>query len=94
VRNDDGSVSTARVSDVDAARIVRHDEHAEDPTAAFALSRLTRSDHEPTPMGVFRSVEAPEYSRLADEQIASVQASKGPGSLEKLFRSNGSWTVN
>ncbi len=94
LRNPDGSVRTARVTPDDEYLIVRHDERVEDPTLAFALSRLTRSDHEPTPMGVFRDVSAPEYGELVSEQIAQAEMAKGPGDLNAMFRSNGSWTVS
>jgi 2-oxoglutarate ferredoxin oxidoreductase subunit beta len=93
VRQADGSVGTARRSDVADSQVIIHDEHVEDPTLAFALSRLTRSDHEPTPMGVFRDVSAPEYGDLVSAQIARQQSSKGVGDLRQLFRSNGSWQV-
>jgi 2-oxoglutarate ferredoxin oxidoreductase subunit beta len=93
VRNDDGSVSTALIGADNEQRLVVHDEHVESPTHAFALSRLTRSDHEPTPMGVFRDVDAAEYGDLVSGQIAQAQIDKGQGDLHALFRSNGSWTV-
>jgi 2-oxoglutarate ferredoxin oxidoreductase subunit beta len=67
--------------------------HTQDATSAFALSRLTHSDHEPTPMGIFRDVERDEYGAAVSAQIARVQQSKGQGDLAKLLRSNGSWTV-
>jgi 2-oxoglutarate ferredoxin oxidoreductase subunit beta len=94
LRNPDGSVRTGRVTPDDEYLVVRHDENVEDPTLAFALSRLTRSDHEPTPMGVFRDVVAPEYGDLVSEQIAQAEMAKGPGDLNAMFRSNGSWTVS
>jgi 2-oxoglutarate ferredoxin oxidoreductase subunit beta len=93
IRNHDGSVSTALVGAENEASLVVHDEHADSPAYAFAISRLTRSDHEPTPMGVFRDVDAPEYSDLVSGQIAQAQIDKGQGDLHALFRSNGSWTV-
>jgi len=93
VRNNDGSVATALINADNEHLVLTHDEHVSDPTLAFALSRLTRSDHEPTPMGVFRDVEAPEYGDLVGAQIAQAQVEKGTGDLAKMFRSNGSWTV-
>ena len=71
-----------------------HDESAPDPSGAFALSRLTRSDHEPTPVGVFRNVQRPEYGDLLNGQIIDSQERDGLGDLAALFRGNGSWTVS
>ena len=92
-RRSDGSVFTDRITDGNRDDVVIHDAHTVDATSAFALSRLTHSDHEPTPMGVFRDVERDEYGAAVSAQIARVQQSKGPGDLAKLLRSNGSWTV-
>jgi 2-oxoglutarate ferredoxin oxidoreductase subunit beta len=94
LRNLDGSVRTGLVTPDTEHLVVQHNENLEDPTLAFALSRLSRSDREPTPMGVFRSVIAPEYGDQVSEQIAQAEMAKGPGDLDALFRSNGSWTVN
>ena len=93
VRNPDGSLRTALITPENEYLVVQHDETVDDPTLAFALSRLTRSDHEPTPMGVFRSVVEPEFGGLVSSQIVQAQADKGVGDLAKMFRSGGSWTV-
>jgi 2-oxoglutarate/2-oxoacid ferredoxin oxidoreductase subunit beta len=92
-RGADGSLSTALVDATNEDLIVRHDEGVADPSLAFALSRLTRSTHEPTPMGVFRAVAAPEYGDQVSAQIVQSQNDKGLGDLRALYRSNGSWTV-
>ena len=64
------------VVDGEAPDAVLHDAHAEDPTQAFALSRLAS----PTPIGVFRSVERPTYGDLMADQLATAQraASRTP----------------
>jgi 2-oxoglutarate ferredoxin oxidoreductase subunit beta len=94
IHNADGSVKAVTVTARNEAQIIRHDEHVQDPTLAFALSRLTFSDHQPTPMGVFRDVPALEYGDQVDGQITNAQNEKGQGSLAELFRSNGFWKVN
>ena len=94
IRNGDGSVETVAVTKDNESQIIRHNEHAQDPTLAFALSRLTRSDHEPTPMGVFRDVDVLEYGDQVSSQIAHVQDKRGRGDLDELFRSKGSWNVS
>ena len=93
-RNSDGSMRTEVVTPENESLLVIHNESSDEPTLAFALARLTFSDHEPTPMGVFRAVNAPEYSDLVNSQVAHEQDAKGRGDLAQLFRSNGSWTVS
>ncbi|CAB4872596.1 unannotated protein [freshwater metagenome] len=92
-RNADGSVFTDRISDSNRSAIITHDENVEDPAAAFAIARLTHSNREPTPMGVFRDVNRTEFGAATTAQIASAQALKGTGDLASLLRSNGSWTI-
>ena len=58
------------------------------------LSRLATGPHEPTPIGVFRAVDRPEYSEGATRQIASAQETSGPGNLEALLTSGATWTVD
>ncbi len=93
-RTPQGAFVTDRVTSENESHLVVHDEHVSDPSLAFSLSRLTISDHEPTPMGVFRDVDAPEYGASVSEQIVQQQTAKGLGDLASLFRSNGSWTVS
>ena len=92
-RNADGSVFTDRISDSNRSAIITHDENVEDPASAFAIARLTHSNQEPTPMGVFRDVHRTEFGAATTAQIASAQALKGTGDLASLLRSNGSWTI-
>jgi 2-oxoglutarate ferredoxin oxidoreductase subunit beta len=92
-RNADGSVFTGRISDSNRSAIITHDENVEDPASAFAIARLTHSNQEPTPMGVFRDVNRTEFGAATTAQIASAQALKGTGDLASLLRSNGSWTI-
>lgn len=94
VHSGDGSVTTVAVTKQNEDEIIRHNEHLQDPALAFALSRLTLSDHQPTPMGVFRDVSALEYGDQVSDQIAQAQSTKGHGDLRALLRSNGSWKVN
>ena len=93
LRAADGSVHTALVDASNEHLVLTHDESVSDPSLAFALSRLSRSTHEPTPMGVFRAVVAPDYGDEVSAQIARAQVEKGMGDLRALYRSNGSWTV-
>ena len=73
-----------------------HDAHADDPTTAFALSRLTDAGilHQ-SPIGVFRQVERPTYDDQARDQI--VTAATGQDDQRKalagLINGGDTWTV-
>ena len=70
-----------------------HDAHQEQPSLAFALSRLTQ-DAGATPIGIFRDVEAPVYDDLMAEQLEASLSQRGEGELEALLRSGETWVVN
>ncbi|MGO9558037.1 MAG: 2-oxoacid:ferredoxin oxidoreductase subunit beta [Acidimicrobiales bacterium] len=91
--NEQGRLSLVEVADVGEQALLVHDEARPDPDLAFALSRLAGGPHEPTPMGVFRAVERPDYGSQVDSQLLEAQARKGPGDLEALLRSGNTWTV-
>jgi 2-oxoglutarate ferredoxin oxidoreductase subunit beta len=91
-----GGVSVANVADVDEAAILVHDAHADDPTTAFALSRLTDAGIlQRAPIGVFRSVERPTYDDQAREQIRTArQGSPQPReALAGLLSGGDTWEV-
>jgi 2-oxoglutarate ferredoxin oxidoreductase subunit beta len=88
-----GRARVVAVDEVGEGALAVHDERAEDPSLAFALSRLASGPHEPTPIGVFRAVERPTYGELLDGQIAAAIAKEGPGDLAALLRSGPTWQV-
>jgi 2-oxoglutarate ferredoxin oxidoreductase subunit beta len=90
----DGSLRIVAVADVGEDALLVHDEARDDPGLAFQLSRLARGPHEPTPVGVFRAVQRPDYGGLVNEQLASVRGRKGPGDLAALLRSGTTWDVS
>ena len=94
VVDDRGRLRVAGVADVDEDSVLVHDERREDPSTAFALSRLADGPHQPTPIGVFRAVERPEYAEAASQQIAAAQERSGPGELDALLRSSATWDVS
>ena len=59
----DGGVEIVDVKTVGEDALLRHDESAEDPSLAFALSRLSHTPVGPTPIGIFRAVERPSTTR-------------------------------
>ena len=97
VRGASGGVSVAAVADVGIENVLVHDAHAEDPTTAFALSRLTGAGHlERAPVGTFRQVERPTYDDLAREQVATAVASETATREERLgalLHAGDTWTV-
>jgi 2-oxoglutarate ferredoxin oxidoreductase subunit beta len=94
VMNDHGQLELVEVADVGEHALLVHDESREDPGLAFALSRLAHGPHEPTPMGVFRAVERPDYGSMVDAQLLDAQARKGPGDLQTLLASGTTWTID
>ncbi|WCO69124.1 2-oxoacid:ferredoxin oxidoreductase subunit beta [Iamia majanohamensis] len=80
------------VAEVGEEAILVHDETRPDPGLAFLLSRLASGPHEPTPIGVFRAVEEPDYGAETDRQLAAAQAGT-TADLETLLRSRPTWEV-
>jgi 2-oxoglutarate ferredoxin oxidoreductase subunit beta len=89
----DGSVEVAAVADVGEDALLVHDEHRDNPGLAFQLSRLASGPNQPTPIGVFRDVERPEYGEAMARQIDQATERRGRGDLAALLRSGSSWTV-
>ncbi|HEX2174357.1 MAG TPA: 2-oxoacid:ferredoxin oxidoreductase subunit beta [Nocardioidaceae bacterium] len=72
-----------------------HDAHADDPSAAFGLSRLTPGGHlDRAPVGIFRQVQRPTYDDLAREQVSTAQQTAGEGDLTALLNSGDTWHVD
>ena len=69
-----------------------HDEKADEPSLAFLLARMRHPEF-PEPMGVFRDVERPVYDESLEQQIQDAVQSKGEGTLDELFNSGDTWTV-
>ena len=90
----DGRLRIVEVAEVGADALLVHDAQRDDPSLAFALARLSSDDQSPTPFGVFRQVERPEYASAVSTQVAAAVENRGPGDLASLIRSNGTWTVD
>ncbi|SDS61453.1 2-oxoglutarate ferredoxin oxidoreductase subunit beta [Nocardioides scoriae] len=96
VRAATGGVEVVETADVDAADLIVHDAHLDDPTTAFAISRLTDAGvlHQ-SPIGVFRQVERATYDDQARAQIrtaASAQTDQ-KAALASLISGSDTWTV-
>ena len=90
---EDGTAHVVDVADVSEDRLVVHDEHRDDPSLAFALSRLASGPTMPTPIGVFRQVQRPDYGSLVNQQLVAAAERRGPGDLAALLASGSTWTV-
>ena len=82
---------------VDEAALLVHDAHTDDPSTAFAISRLTEMGYlDQTPIGIFRQVARPTYDDQVRAQIGSArQAAPGDDSdrLTQLVNGGDTWTV-
>ncbi len=93
VMGPDGRLRIAEVAEVGEDALLVHDERRDEPGLAFQLSRLARGPYEPTPIGVFRAVERPEYGDAMARQLLEANERRGPGDLAALLASGGTWTV-
>jgi 2-oxoglutarate ferredoxin oxidoreductase subunit beta len=93
VLNARGETEVVDVADVGEDRLLVHDEHRDDPSLAFALSRLADTPTVPTPVGVFRDVERPIYEGEVQRQLVGAQEQRGPGDLGALIGSGATWEV-
>ena len=69
-----------------------HDEKSPQPTLAYLLSRM-QYPAMPTPIGIFRDVDAPKYDVELTKQVEAAKAKKGDGDMNALFNSGETWTV-
>jgi len=93
VVSSDGAARIVSVDDVGEDALLVHDEHREDPGLAFLLSRLSSGPTMPTPIGVFRDVDRPDYGSMVNAQLLDAAERKGPGDLSALLHSGATWTV-
>jgi len=86
----DGSVEVVDVTD--ESQLLVHDAHHPEPSAAFALTRLTQSTVGATPVGVLRDVERPVYDELMAEQLETARQKK-EGDLAALLTAGDTWKL-
>jgi 2-oxoglutarate ferredoxin oxidoreductase subunit beta len=90
-RTPSGSIE---VVPADSPDLLVHDAKTEDPSPAFALSRLDSPAFEHTPIGIFRQVERPTYDALMRQQVDDAVAQQGPGELADLLASGDTWRID
>jgi 2-oxoglutarate ferredoxin oxidoreductase subunit beta len=88
-----GKARVVDVAEVGEDALLVHDPSDPDPSVAFALSRLAGGPTAPTPIGVFRAVQRPDYGTLVNSQIDAAVENRGGGDLTKLLHSGSTWTV-
>jgi len=93
VLGEDGRAQVVDVADVSEDALVVHDETSPDASLAFTLAQLASGPDVPTPVGVFRAVDRPEYGSEMSRQLAAAQEQQGPADLEALLHSGATWTV-
>jgi 2-oxoglutarate/2-oxoacid ferredoxin oxidoreductase subunit beta len=93
VMMDNGAARCVDIADVGEDALLVHDEHTTNPSVTFSLGQLAMDRRSPTPFGVFRAVDAPEYAAAVGDQLLAANDQKGPGNLEALLRSGATWDV-
>ncbi len=97
VRGAGGAMEFVPVGSEGNREVVVHDPAREDPTQAFALSRLDSPEMTHVPMGIFRQVDRPTYDDVVRAQVTgAVEAAGGPATdedLAELLRGRDTWTV-
>ena len=81
------------VCDGNSPDVLVHDSHDDDPSLAFALSRVTKPNLSMTPIGVFRDVQRPVYDDLMTAQLDQAVAKNGAGDLAALLAGGDTWTI-
>ena len=76
-----------------AGEPVVHDAHRDDPSYAFALSRLSSSPDGPTPIGVFRDVERAVYGSERQGELETAHANATLSGVNELLRDGDTWVV-
>src|SRR3954468_20516926 len=88
-----GHLEVVAAGSVPSDERVVHDARADEPSLAFALSRLDSTDFAHTPIGIFRDVDRPTYDDMMATQVAEAQASQDKAELGALLRSTDTWTI-
>jgi 2-oxoglutarate ferredoxin oxidoreductase subunit beta len=95
VQSSDGyGLRVVPVAEVGEDKIVVHDTTRDDPSFAFALSRLSDQDLTHTVTGVFRDIQRPTYDDGVRHQLADAKAkANGTPDLGALLRGRDTWTI-
>jgi 2-oxoglutarate ferredoxin oxidoreductase subunit beta len=90
-----GGIRLVPRAEADPTRIVVHRPDADDPTVAFALSRLDGPDLAHVPMGIFRNVTRTTYDDAVRAQIDSARTvDVTDADIDALLAGQDTWTVS
>ena len=73
--------------------LIVHDIKNPNPAYAFLLSRMDSTPGFPTPIGVFRAVDAPRFEDSMNAQVRDIVAKRGKGDIAKLLQAGDTWMV-
>ena len=93
VRGPGGELAIATVATVGEEALVVHDAHREDPSLAFALSRLADLEGGATPVGIFRAAPRAAAAPSLAADLLAAQASFGTDGLQRLLHAADTWSV-
>jgi 2-oxoglutarate/2-oxoacid ferredoxin oxidoreductase subunit beta len=93
IRGAGGDLEVAPVATVGEDALLRHDAHREDPSLAFALSRLSQLEGAATPIGIFRAAPRAAAATSLAGDLREAQASFGLDGLAKLLHGADTWSV-
>ena len=93
VRDGAGDLAVVDVAEVGEDALLRHDAHREDPSLAFALSRIGSLEGGATPIGIFRSVARESAFSALTTELAANRASFDSADLAALLHRADTWTV-
>ncbi len=88
----DPEVVSLDEGDVKTGDLLHHNESDTNPSLAHALAQLSPPDF-PTPLGVFRALEAESYERAVHRQIAASR-SEPMATLDELLHQGDTWKVS
>ncbi len=92
LRGLDPEVVTVGEDGATESDLLMHDAHAPGTGLAWLLAQLGPPDF-PTPLGVFRAVEAPTYEALSAGIARQAREGRGRGSLQQLLAGGMTWTI-
>ena len=93
VRSPDGELAIADVAAVGEEALLVHDAHRQDPSLAFALSRLADADGGATPIGIFRQAPRADHTETLAAELRAAHESFGDEGLARLLHAGDTWSV-
>jgi 2-oxoglutarate ferredoxin oxidoreductase subunit beta len=86
-------IDAMETSVVGAADASTWNPHTKSAAPAFVLSEMDQDKTKPTPIGIFRNVEAPTFDEGVNRQVQNAMEKRGAGKLRDLIWSGDTWDV-